>query len=250
MQSVERFTSRVDNYVRYRPGYPAEIVALLNAECGLTADSVVADIGSGSGKLSEIFLANGNEVIAVEPNDAMRMAARQIAGDNPRIQIIDGTAENTTLPDSSIDFVIAGQAFHWFDPRRTKTEWNRILKPEGWAVLIWNERLTDSTAFLREYEKFLIEFGTDYPVVRHENATDAINFFFAPTVPRLASFPNVQVFDYQSLKGRLLSTSYTPEQGHPSFDAMLNALTELFAKYEENGVVRFEYETRVYYGQL
>ena len=250
MDTTNRFTSRVENYEKFRPGYPPQIVNLLTKECGLRPDSVVADIGSGTGKLSELLLNNGNAVIGVEPNEAMRVAAELLLKHHPQFASINGTAETTTLASSCVDLVVAGQAFHWFDPQLTKTEWIRILKPEGWVVLIWNERKIDTTPFLRDYEEFLLSYGTDYPVVRPENATAAIDTFFAPHAPRTATFPNHQVFDFDALKGRLFSASYTPEPGHPQFEPMLHRLKELFEKHQELGRVVFEYDTKLFYGQL
>jgi SAM-dependent methyltransferase len=249
-QSVERFSSRVENYVLYRPGYPTEICELLKNECGLTNSSVVADVGSGTGKLSEVFLQNGNVVIGIEPNVAMRNAAETLLKQHPGFESINGTAEATTLPVSSVDFVAAGQAFHWFDPVATRTECQRILKPNGWVVLIWNERQVDTTLFLRDYEELLIKYSIDYPVVRHENAAERINTFFAPTTPRTACFSNHQEFDFEALKGRLLSSSYTPEPGHPNFDSMVVRLKEVFERHEAAGRVAFLYDTRVFYGKI
>jgi SAM-dependent methyltransferase len=249
-QSVERFSSRVENYVRYRPGYPVEILDLLKNECGLAHHSVVADIGSGTGKLSKPFLQNGNVVIGIEPNVAMRRAADSLLQQHPNFKSINGTAEATSLSASSVDFVVAGQAFHWFDPLATRTEWERILKPGGWTVLVWNERQIDTTPFLRDYERLLTTYSIDYPVVRHENAAERISVFFAPASPNTARFPNSQEFDFEALNGRLQSSSYTPEKGHPNFDAMIERLKAVFEKHEEAGLVRFEYDTRLFYGQL
>ncbi|HKE60795.1 MAG TPA: class I SAM-dependent methyltransferase [Pyrinomonadaceae bacterium] len=249
-QYVERFSSRVDNYVRYRPGYPTAIVDLLATECGLTPQSVIADIGSGTGKLSEIFLANGNVVLGLEPNEGMRAAADVILGKNPNFRSINASAEATTLPASSVDLITAGQAFHWFDLEKTKREWLRILKPSGWAVIIWNERRLDTTAFLRDYEALLLKFGTDYQTIRHENAIDGLKSFFAPKSPKLSSFDNVQLFDFEGLKGRVLSSSYTPEPGHPDFQPMLDELRVVFDRHQRDGQVSFDYDTRVFYSQL
>ena len=250
MQSVERFSSRVDNYVRYRPGYPPEIVELLENECGLTHDSTVADIGSGTGKLTELFLENGNVVFGVEPNAGMRAAGETLLRQYPSFQSVDGTAEATTLTASSVDFVMAAQAFHWFDPLAAKQEFARILKPGGWAVLVWNERQVDTSPFLRAYETLLLTFNTDYPVVRQENAAAAITSFFAPAVPKTKEMPNSQEFDLASLEGRLLSSSYTPEAGDPRFQSMLANLREIFDQHQEGGIVRFEYTTRIFYNQI
>ena len=249
-QSVERFSSRVENYIQYRPGYPAEIVSLLSTECGLSPQSIIADVGSGTGKLSEIFLQNGNAVIGIEPNTGMRSAAENVLSKYPNFRSINAAAEATTLQDNSVDFVTAGQAFHWFDPKKARAEFARILKPEGWAVLIWNLRLVDTTPFLRQYEGLLLKYGTDYEQVRHENAAPAVRDFFSPSGPVLRSFPNSQIFDFEGLMGRVQSSSYTPEPGHPSFVSMMTELRQIFDRHESDGTVSFDYDTQVFFGRL
>ncbi|HXI84949.1 MAG TPA: class I SAM-dependent methyltransferase [Verrucomicrobiae bacterium] len=246
-----RFSNRVENYVKYRPGYPIGLVETFTKECGLTAGSVVADIGSGTGILSELFLKNGNPVFGVEPNREMREAGSRLLGKYAVFRSINGMAEATTLADSSVDFVTAGQAFHWFDRERARKEFARILKPNGWVALIWNERLTDTCPFLRAYEDLLQKYGTDYATVDHRNVdADAITAFFAPQPFTLREFENRQVFDYDGVEGRLLSSSYTPESSHPNYQPMLEALRALFDKYQINGNVSFDYATRLYFGRL
>ncbi len=250
MEPVTRFSNRAENYAKYRPGYPAEVIGILKSECGLTETSLVADVGSGTGILSELFLRNGNTVFAIEPNAPMRLFAERDLKKFPRFVSIEATAEATTLEPGSVDFITAGQAFHWFDRGRAKWEFKRILKPEGWVVLMWNERRLDSSPFLRDYENLLLRYGTDYESVRHENVASEIAEFYAPETFKLKSVENVQHFDFESLKGRTCSASYTPEPGHPDFTAMISELEEIFNARQSNGVVAFEYDTRIYYGRL
>ncbi|MEP6717775.1 MAG: class I SAM-dependent methyltransferase [bacterium] len=250
MNSVNRFSSRVENYAKYRPGYPPGVLEILNSECGLNKDSVIADVGSGTGLLSEIFLKNGNAVFGIEPNELMRKSGESLLNGFAHFRSVAATAEKTTLPASSIDFVTAGQAFHWFDRETAKQEFVRILKPDGWVVPIWNARRVGSTAFLREYEALLLRYSADYARVRHEHAEEGIDQFFAPHAMNSATVDNVQRFDFQSLKGRLCSSSYAPEAGDPNFNRMMADLQNIFDTHNENGVVNFEYDTRVYYGHL
>lgn len=247
---LTRFSNRSDNYAKFRPGYPSGVTKILKSDCGLRETSVIADVGSGTGILSELFLKNGNSVFAVEPNAAMRLTAEGLLTKYAKFRSISATAEATTLETESFDFVTAAQAFHWFDRGKAKREFARILKPEGWVVLIWNERRLDSTVFLRAYEDLLLNYGTDYQDVRHENVTTEIAEFFAPKTFELQTLENAQHFDFESLKGRLLSASYTPDQDHPNFTAMLRRLEEIFNENQKEGIVSFEYETRVYYGHL
>jgi SAM-dependent methyltransferase len=247
---LTRFSNRSDNYAKFRPGYPARVIEILKYDCGLTESSVIADVGSGTGILSEMFLRNGNSVVAIEPNAAMRQVAERLLQRYEGFRSINAAAEATTLESGSVDFVTAAQAFHWFDRARTRSEFARILKPAGWVVLIWNERRLNSTAFLRAYEDLLLRYGTDYEKVRHEKVTGEIADFFAPQSFELQTLENAQLFDFESLKGRLLSSSYAPDQGHPNFGPMLDELERVFQANEQDGIVSFEYETKVYYGRL
>jgi SAM-dependent methyltransferase len=248
--SLSRFSNRVENYVKYRPDYPAGVIDILKSDCGLTEASMIADVGSGTGILSKLFLQNGNTLFAIEPNAAMRSAAEHSFTGCKTFVSIDAAAERTGLRSESVDFVTAGQAFHWFDREKSKREFARILKPGGWVVIVWNERRLNSTAFLRDYEDLLLRYGTDYQKVRHENVAGEIAQFFAPHTFRLKSLENLQRFDLDSLKGRLCSASYTPEPGHPNFEPMLSKLKEIFNRNKKAGAVTFEYDTRIYYGHL
>ena len=250
--STQRFSLRVKQYIRYRPGYSPQIIEALKAECGLTGNSVIADIGSGTGFLSKIFLESGNRVFGVEPNAEMRAAGEQLLSDFRNFSSVDGTAEQTGLPDASVDFVTAGQAAHWFDRERANREFRRILKPGGWAALVWNDRDVDSTASAREYEQLLRKFGVDYEQV-HRVGSDTVRHiheFFAPARVRTRSFPNRQEFDYEGLEGRVLSASYMPQAGHPSFEPMRQELRRIFDTHQHNGRFLMQYTTNMYYAQL
>jgi ubiquinone/menaquinone biosynthesis C-methylase UbiE len=221
---TQRFSDRVENYIKYRPGYPNEVIAILRDECRLVPDSIVADVGSGTGILTEMFLRNGNVVYGIEPNQEMRDAAERLLKGYQRFYSIAAKAEETTLSDASVDFIVAGQAFHWFDREKTKIEFNRILKPGGW---------------------------TDYEQVDHRRIDAAvIREFFGSDNFRLKQFKNVQVFDYEGVKGRLLSSSYAPEEGHPKYEPMMAELQRIFQAHQAEGKVIFEYVTQMYYGQL
>jgi SAM-dependent methyltransferase len=250
-----RFSDRVENYVRYRPGYPPEVLDLLRDQCGLLPIHIIADIASGTGAFTLLLLENGNSVFAVEPNAEMReMGVRHLetvaSASKGHLISIAGTAEDTTLDSSSVDFVTAAQAAHWFDLPRARVEFTRILRPEGWCVLIWNERRTDSTLFLRDYEQVLLTYGTDYKEVRHERTTATIQTFFAPATCQERVFSSYQLFDYAALAGRLLSSSYAPLDGHPSHAPMMCELERIFRVHAQDGKVSFEYDTRVFYGRL
>jgi SAM-dependent methyltransferase len=247
---TQRFSNRVENYVCYRPGYPNGMLELLSARCGLTRESTIADIGSGTGKLAELFLAIGQQVIGVEPNREMREAGERLLGYHSAFRSVAGSAEDTTMAAACVDLLVAGQAFHWFDRERCRAEFIRILKPGGWVALIWNDRRTDATPFLLAYEQLLREFATDYEQVNHRNIDQRVLTEFFGAEPELQSFPYAQSLDFDGLKGRLLSSSYAPEAGQPRHDEMMAALRRIFEGHQRAGYVRFEYDTRVYLGRL
>jgi SAM-dependent methyltransferase len=241
-----RFSDRVADYVRARPGYPRGLIPLLQDRTGLESAWVVADIGSGTGLSARPFLAFGNVVFGVEPNDEMRAAGEQVLHNYPRFHSIAGSAEQTTLETQSIDLIIAGQAFHWFDRVRARAEFARILKPDGWIALFWNRRDTTGSAFARDYEALLERFGTDYQQVRHDNLGDSeLGSFLGMTYER-AALPNEQVLDYEGLQGRLLSSSYTPPAGDERRAAMLEELRELFDRHQQKGCVTIDYATEIF----
>jgi SAM-dependent methyltransferase len=251
MDPTVRFSSRVRNYVKYRPHYPAKVIQVLVDDCGLASSSIIADIGSGTGILSELFLRHGNRVIAVEPNEAMRAAAEELLAGYSGFSSVAGRAEATTLPQTSVDFVTAGQAFHWFDRKKARVEFQRILRQEGWVALVWNDRRSGPEPFMQAYEHLLRSYATDYTSVDHKFIGDAeLAAFFGSEGYNVASFENSQLFDYEGVEGRLLSSSYAPEQGHPDHAPMLEYLREIVERYQSGGTITFSYDTRIYYGRL
>ncbi|MBN2319898.1 MAG: class I SAM-dependent methyltransferase [Acidobacteria bacterium] len=247
---TERFSSRVDDYAQYRPRYPREVIRTLRNECGLTPGSPIADIGSGTGLLSELFLQNGNPVFAVEPNPEMREAGEKLLSRYPGFRSIEGRAEATNLPEASVDFVIMGQAFHWFDLDKCRREFIRILKPGGTVMIVWNERETGSTPFLIAYEELLKRHVPDYTQLNFKEIYDAsVVEFFGGNGFQSKTFRHRQDLDYAGTRGRLLSSSYTPEEGHPNHIPMLDALSEAFHTNQVDGRVAFIYTTRMYYSR-
>lgn len=245
----ERFSDRVDNYVRYRPGYPEALPRVLEEETGLDPSWIVVDVGSGTGISTEPFLSYGCTVFAVEPNAEMREAAERLLGDRPGFRSVAGSAEATGLDSASVDLAVAGQAFHWFDPAEAREEMRRILREPKWVSLFWNTRRTHGNDFLREYEELLERFGTDYGAVRHEGQRDRVDAFFGGDY-ELRVEPNEQVLSQAGLRGRILSSSYMPAPGHPDYEAMLTAVDELFVRHALEGAVRLTYDTEIYVGRL
>jgi SAM-dependent methyltransferase len=248
---VARFSDRAEDYAKYRPHYSHDVVHALHEACGLTTSHLLADVGCGPGLLAEIFLDHGNCVIGVEPNHEMRVAGEKYLSGYPNFSMVNGSAEDTTLPEASVDFVLAGQAFHWFRPPEARVEFARILKPGGWAVLVWHDREIDATPFLRAYEAFLRQHSNDYEQVTHKYLAsyEALERFFAPNQMHLIKQQNEQHLDFDGLRGRLLSSSYIPKSGE-RHEAMMRALPKLFDDHAIDGQVVLAYDTKIYYGHL
>ncbi|HEX7893360.1 MAG TPA: class I SAM-dependent methyltransferase [Terriglobales bacterium] len=242
---TERFSSRVEHYVRFRPTYPKEAINVLRDECGLQPEHLIADIASGTGLFTRLLLENGNRVLGVEPNADMRAAGEEYLAKFPNFSSVVGTAEATTLPDRSLDFVTAAQAAHWFDRDKALVEFQRILKPGGYLVLLWNDRLVETAGFNRDYEQLVLRYGTDYGEVKRRDAAASHFFGEIPCTKRVLA--NHQELDFEALQGRLVSSSYIPQPGEASYDPMITDLRRLFDRYQQNGRVRMEYDTKMYF---
>ena len=251
LRPTERFSDRAESYRQYRPRYPEAIVDVLARACGLRADTRIADIAAGTGLLAQVFLAHGNSLVAVEPNAAMRAACAELRAQYPRLECVDGTAEATGLQTASVDMVTVGQAMHWFDLARTRAEFARILRPDGWCVVVYNHRRLAGDDFHIGYERILKKFGADHQRVqgRHLREEQLVNFF-APAEVRQTVLPNMQELTLAGLQGRILSSSYMPQAGDPQFPAMMDEIETLFAQCQRHETVRMEYDCAVSYGQL
>lgn len=248
--NTNRFSDRVDNYIKYRPGYPAEVLLYLQQSIGLDASWTIADVGSGTGISTEMFLDNSNKVYAIEPNKEMREAADRLLAHHPGYMSVDGTAEHTTLPMECVDLITAAQAFHWFDRAAFKKECVRIGRDGAYCLLIWNERKVESD-FEKAYEDLLMKYGTDYTKVDHRNIHEEdMAKFFAPNEMTNKVFHNEQMFDFDGVKGRLLSSSYAPNTTHPNYGPMIAYLQDIFQKHQADGKVGFSYDCNLYFAQI
>lgn len=248
--STTRFSDRVADYVSARPSYPPAAIGHLREVLELKGNRVVADVGSGTGILTRLLLDTGVSVVAIEPNGPMRESAEEWLGAEPRFRSVAATAESTGLEDDSVDAAVAGQAFHWFDPERTRSEWRRILRPPFPAALMWNSRLEGGTSFLEGYERILREYATDYAEVRHRAVPEGtFERFFGPTL-RKVEFPNAQRLDYDGLARRLMSSSYAPKAADPRHTPMMAALRALFDATQEDGFVDLAYRTEIFSGEV
>lgn len=249
---TSRFTDRVENYVKARPGYPHNVVDLLHQKCGLAKESLLVDVGCGTGLLAELFCEFGCKVVGVEPNQAMREAGQQSLARYPNFEMMEGRAESIPLSGTSVDFITAAQAYHWFDQKEARHEFMRILKPNGWTVLIWNDREFQGSPFADAYESLVQRFGIDYADVHQRGKATSASFeqFFGNSAFCKATFPNGQRMDYDRFVARVLSASYMPDSGHPQHEPMVQELQRIFRENSKDGFVEMKYTTSVIYGQM
>jgi SAM-dependent methyltransferase len=249
MDTVRRFDDRVDDYERWRPGYPAGVEAALR-EAGLGAAGDVADVGCGTGKLARVLLEAGHRVVGVEPGAAMRAAARRALGTHPRWRLVAGRAEATGLAGACVDAVTAAQAFHWFEPDAARAEFRRVLRPGGLAALVWNDRDVDGCPMLAEYERLLRAHAPAYAALERRGGGDAgVHAFFAPSRALERSLPLVQRLPWEGVAGRARSASYVPRDG-PDHDALFAGLRAAFERHARHGLVELRHDTRVFVGRL
>jgi SAM-dependent methyltransferase len=251
MDPTQRFSDRVENYIKYRPGYPAQVVTYLHDECNLSDDSVIADIGSGTGIFTKLLVNRGYRVYAVEPNTAMQQAIRQQLGAHANFIPVNGSAEVTTLEAKTIDLIVCAQAFHWFNKGETRLEFKRILKDDGYVALIWNNRDANADDFSTAYENILKKDSPDYKQVNHRNINETdLKAFFRDGIFKEVRYPNMQVFDEAGFLGRAFSSSYVPAEGTHAGEKFREALKAIFREYNKGGKVSFQYQTEVFLGKL
>lgn len=250
MNTIERFTDRAELYSKYRPSYPKEIIGFLRQKIGLNQEHVLAEIGSGTGIFSRLLLENGNLVYCVEPNAAMRRIAEQNLRVFPNFRSVNATAEQTGLANRSIDMIFAAQSFHWFDKEKTRIEFSRILKEQGFVVIIFNLRLREANDFLRAYEEVLQRNSRDYEQVHQEMYdTQKVKDFLSRDFG-FETFENHQELDLEGLIGRTLSVSCVNSDTQESRQRVENELKRLFDEFQENGKIKILYETKVFYGRI
>ena len=248
--STQRFSDRVENYVKYRPSYPPALIQTLLQKASLDASAVVADVGSGTGILTRLLLEQGLKVLGIEPNAKMREAAELMLADQPAFTSVDAPAERTGLADHSIDLVTAAQAFHWFCNAETKAEFRRILKPDGRLALIWNKR-NISQPFQQAYDSILRTYVPEYGVVNHMNLTETdLASFFAAGEMEVLRFDNSQQLTFAALLGRLKSSSYCPAENSPQYPSLVAELAIPFEQFAVDGTVDFQYQTELFFGPV
>ncbi|NHJ47033.1 MAG: class I SAM-dependent methyltransferase [Asgard group archaeon] len=250
-EPTKRFSDRVDNYVKYRPTYPIELITKLQEEGIIEKTSTIADIGSGTGIFTKILLDSDYQVIGVEPNNEMREFAEEYLSNYSNFSSIAAPAENTTLEENSADVITTAQAFHWFDREKARKEFLRILKPNGYLVIIWNDRIRDKIPFPTAYNDLLKKYCLDHEVDNHYKITfDQITDFYGSTNVMVYTCENSQIFDYEGIKGRLLSSSYSPKENEPNFLPLIADLKTAFDNHQIKGKVKMEYNTKMHYGKM
>lgn len=253
MSNTDRFTGKTAQYVQYRPHYSEQVIQHLFDHIGLINDDIVADVGAGTGIFTKELLEKGLQVVAVEPNEEMRQAliGQLVALNGSALQVSAGSAERTELAANSVNHIICAQSFHWFDPVKTRGEFMRILKPKGQVVLLWNQRDIHSSSFMEGYEALFMKYGQDYDKVIHKLVNQqSLAPFYGGKSPHYSFYPLEQRLDYESLIGRIQSSSFSLKEDDPRFKEYNEDIQALFEANQQNGFVQMRYRTDIYWGSL
>lgn len=237
-----RFDGRAEVYARYRERYDPEIVLpLLRKGCGLTPEWVIADLGAGTGMLSDVFLANGNRVIAIEPNAEMRDQCEREHQGESKLEIVDATAEATGLPDASVEMVAAGRALHWFKLDDAVREFRRILKPGGWLVIVASgrdEAGTPANVALRELlESFM---SPELNASRMKSVYEQAHTLFAEGEWFHEEVFGEMLLSWEALRGLAMSGSMSPVGDPVKLEAFDAGLGKIFDEFQQDGAVRLQ----------
>jgi SAM-dependent methyltransferase len=243
-----RFSNRADYYARFRPGYPPGVVKILSKELAFTRNDIVADIGSGTGLLTKLFLKNGNKVFAVEPNDKMRLHVEKDSSRFRNLVTVKATAEATTLAAYSVDLIAVGQALHWFNPSKTRREFSRISKPGAGLCVVYNKR-AKSSGLSRGYAKVVTRYSRDRKKIPPVTDRLASAYFDKGEFSKF-DLPNEQILSFRGLLGRLISASYVPTPKDKDFRAFEEDVREVFDSYSVKGRVRLAYDTEILVGKV
>ena len=251
MNNPDKFTNKVNDYVKFRPSYPKEFIDYLHITLGMSGESVVADVGAGTGILTKLISPISGTVFAVEPNKNMRTACIEYCEGLGNITCVDGSAENTKLKDNCLDFITVAQAFHWFDADKTKMEFKRILKPTGKVILVWNSRVPENEMHMENDEicrRLCPEFKGFSGSSKAEDER-YISFFENSECERTI-FKNDRVLTLDQFIGGSLSASYSPNVDDLQYDDFVGSLKNLFHKYSVNGKLLVPNNTRSYAGLI
>jgi SAM-dependent methyltransferase len=243
------FSTKVADYIASRPDYPSPLFQALADTCGLSAGAVIADIGSGTGLLSNGLLQMGWQVIAIEPNAAMRKASDHFLGNIPGYRSADGCAESIPLEVCSVDLVTAAQAFHWFVAEKARAECLRVLRPEGKVALIWNHRILEDPLHAA-LDAIFAEFGgaKRAALAAHEQDADMPSFFGAAK-PLELSWKYEHPIDQHGLASLVFSRSYMPERSSPGGEQASLRVREVFSRFSSAGSVTVRYRTTAIIGR-
>jgi ubiquinone/menaquinone biosynthesis C-methylase UbiE len=247
------FSKKAESYARYRWDYPAEAIETIVEVTGISRESVLADIGAGTGILTKVFLKRAGRVYAIEPNPEMRALAVSQWGGFPSFQAVDALADATTLPDQSIDVITVGQAIHWFPPESFQKECMRILKPGGWLAIFRYSSMNEGLSL--EDKGLLSEIFTEkngYSATRPGDLPEQkpMSFYFRGEHFTKQDFYRTHQESWEEFLGALHSVSNAPDPNHPAFENFVFAAKRFFDQASRGGQLETKQHTELFLGQI
>lgn len=250
IDSTKFYFGKQEDYSKYRPSYPKELFEFLVKDYNLKNKDIV-ELGAGTGKFSKIASVYCNKIYYVEPNIDMINKGKEYCNDCYNITFVNSSAENTKLPSYIADIIFAVQSFHWFDKFTVKEEVKRILKPNGYFAIIWNDWEDENNEFSKKYFKYVSEWNTKLTgrKYQHKNVDDRKNFFkdgmYASHI-----FIHSKQYNLEMLVGLSKSLSYAPKEGDIYYGEFIKGIIEIFNDYQNNDYVRFDFHTEIYIGRI
>lgn len=238
-QGAERFSSKTDDYAKGRPDFPKEIIDFLYEHKVIDEKSIIADIGSGTGRFTKLLLERDHHVYGVEPNDEMRSKAEELLSKFNNFTSISGNAESTTLPNNSLDLITVAQAFHWFDKEKCLVEFKRILKDNGKVFIIWDDLINDYNDFSKEFRNLSNRFRKVAPETNGKRVSrdETIAELFKDKKHISNYFDHELYQNFERVKAGALSASFAPKADEDNYEEFISELERVFNKYAENGEV-------------
>ena len=247
--NINKFNKMQNDYSKYRPNYSNEAIEYILNLQNVDNEFKVADIGAGTGKLSLPFVKRGLKLYGIEPNKDMYEKLLENMKEYSDFFGILGYSEKTYLDNKSIDLIVVGQAFHWFNIDEFKIECKRVLKDDSYIAILYNNGDYSKEVINKIHElsrRYCPEYkGSSGGLYNNE---DIFNNFFKEYNKII--FKNDYKLTLDQFIGLNFSASYAPKENEENHDIYLSKLEEVFNTYQEDGYLTMPNNTILRIGKI